>query len=133
MSSEFRSATLITHTPRYCRITPVLLALHWLPVKFRICYKVAMISFKAIHHLGPAYLSNLIHIQRCSRYNLLSNVGVICKTLPLSSKALLGTDHLLQLLQTYETVHRTKLGKRMILISETHKTHYFKGAFSDLS
>ena len=58
----------------------VLLALHWLPVKFRISYKIAVlavISFKAIHNLGPAYLSHLINIKRCSCSNLESNVGVI--------------------------------------------------------
>ena len=82
------AARLITHTPRYLHITPVLLALHWLPVKFRICYKIAVISFKAIYNLGPAYLSNLINI-----------MALFCKTLPLSSNALLGTDHLLQLLK----------------------------------
>ena len=71
------AARLITQTPRYCHITPVLLALHWLPMKFRICYKIAMISFKAIHNIEPAYLSNLINIKQCSRYNLRSNVGVI--------------------------------------------------------
>ena len=58
-------------------LNPVLLALHWLPVKFRISYKIAVISFKAIYNLGPAYLSNLINIKRCSRYSLRSNVGVI--------------------------------------------------------
>ena len=82
------AARLITHTPRYLHITPVLLALHWLPVKFRICYKIAAISFKAIHNMGPAYLSNVINI-----------MALFCKTLPLSSNALLGTDHLLQLLK----------------------------------
>ena len=33
------AARLITHTPRYCHITTVLHALHWLPVKFRIAIK----------------------------------------------------------------------------------------------
>ena len=69
------AARLITHKPRYLHITLVLLALHWLPVKFRICYKIAAISFKAIHNLGPADLSNLINIKRCSCSNLQSNVG----------------------------------------------------------
>ena len=36
-----------------------------------------MISFKAIYNLGPAYLSNLINIKRCSRYSLRSNLGII--------------------------------------------------------
>ena len=39
------AARLITHTPSYCHITPC----HALGlVKFRICYKIAVISFKAI-------------------------------------------------------------------------------------
>ena len=70
------AARLITHTPRYFHITLVLLALHWLPVKFRICQKMAVISFKAIHNPGPAYLSNLINNKRCSRSSLRSTVGV---------------------------------------------------------
>ena len=68
------AARLTTHTPRYSHITPgpVLLALHYgLPVKFRICYKIAVISFKAIHNLGHAYLSNVINIKRCSNLTLL--------------------------------------------------------------
>ena len=69
---------LITHTPRYGHINPVLLALHWLLVKFRICYKITVISFKAIYNLGLAYLSiNLINIKRCSCYSLRSNLGII--------------------------------------------------------
>ena len=36
---QYSAARLITHTPRYCHITPLLLALHWLPVKFRIFHK----------------------------------------------------------------------------------------------
>ena len=84
------AAQLITHTPRYLHITPVLLALHWLPVKFRICYKIAAISFKATHNMGPAYLSNLIHIKRCSRYNLRSNVAVILHDTTVKFKCSLG-------------------------------------------
>ena len=51
--------------------------LHWLPVKFRICHKIAVISFKTIHNMGPTFLSDLINIKQCSRYNLRSFVGVI--------------------------------------------------------
>ena len=107
---QYSAARLITHTLRYCHITPLLLVLHWLPVKFRICHKIAEISFKTIHNMGPAFLSNVLAI----------TCGVLwalfCKTLPLSSNALLGTDHSLRLLQRYGTVYRTILKKRMILI-----------------
>ena len=122
----------ITHTPRYCHITPVLLALHWLPVKFRIWYKISVISFKVFYNLGPTYLSNLINIKRCSRYNLRSNkVGAILQDPTAKFKCTLGDRSLLQLLKRYGTVYRTILGmilhKRLII-----KTHYFKEAYSDL-
>ena len=82
------AARLITHTPRYFHITLVLLALHWLPVKFRICQKIVVISFKAIHNPGPAYLSNLINIKRCFALTCGVLWALLCKTLSLSSNAL---------------------------------------------
>ena len=86
------AARLITHTPRYFHITLVLLALHWLPVKFRICQKIAVISFKAIHNPGPAYLSNLINIKRCFALTCGVLWALLCKTLSLSSNALFAWD-----------------------------------------
>ena len=64
--------------------------LHWLPVKFRICHKIAVISFKTIHNMGPAFLSNLINIKQCSRYNLRSFVGVILEDPTAKFKCTLG-------------------------------------------
>ena len=64
--------------------------LHWLPVKFRICHKIAVISFKTIHNMGPAFLSNLINIKQCSRYNLRSFVGVILQDPTAKFKCTLG-------------------------------------------
>ena len=52
---QYSAARLITHTPRYCHITLLLLALHWLLLKFRICHKIAVISFETIHNIGPAF------------------------------------------------------------------------------
>jgi len=41
-------------------ITPILSHLHWLPVKYRIEYKVLTFVFKALHGLAPVYISDLI-------------------------------------------------------------------------
>ena len=57
-------------------ITPILCSLHLLPVKFRRQYKIAMITFKVIHNLAPAYLGDLVTIKRTSRYNLRSNKSI---------------------------------------------------------
>ncbi|KAM4609866.1 TBC1 domain family member 25 [Polymixia lowei] len=62
------SATrIITRTPSTHHITPVLEQLHWLPVKFRIDYKILLLTFKALHNLAPPYLSDLLHTYTPSR------------------------------------------------------------------
>ena len=66
------AARLLTNTPRYAHITPVMIELHWLPVKFRIILKFNLTTFKALRELALAYLSNLL-IYKHSNYNLRSN------------------------------------------------------------
>ena len=42
------AARLIFQESRICHITPLLKSLHWLPVKYRIVFKMILIAFKAI-------------------------------------------------------------------------------------
>ena len=41
-------------------MTAVLQQLHWMPVKYRIEYKLLVIVFRALHDRTPAYLASLI-------------------------------------------------------------------------
>ena len=41
-------ARVVAQKPRFCRITPVLSDLHWLPVCHRISFKIATITFKML-------------------------------------------------------------------------------------
>ena len=41
-------------------ITPLLKQLHWLPVLYRIQYKLSLTIHKAIHHNSPDYLASLL-------------------------------------------------------------------------
>ena len=68
---------LLTNTPRYSHITPVMINLHWLPVKFRIIFKVNLLTFKALHGLAPAYLSDIMLFKGDSNYNLRSNFSYL--------------------------------------------------------
>jgi len=54
------AARILTGTPKREHITPVLRTLHWLPVEYRIKYKVLLMVFKAIHHLAPVYIQDMI-------------------------------------------------------------------------
>ncbi len=58
------AARVLTRSRKYDHITPILHSLHWLPIKFRISYKILLLAYKALNDLAPAYLTNLL-----SRYN----------------------------------------------------------------
>ena len=43
-------------------INPLLKQVHWLPVPYRIKYKLSLTIHKAIHHNSPDYLASLLHL-----------------------------------------------------------------------
>ena len=54
------AARLVSLTNKYDHITPVMMQLHWLPVKERINFKILLTTFKALHGINPLYLCELI-------------------------------------------------------------------------
>ena len=54
------AARLVFEESKFCHITPLLRALHWLPVAYRIVFKILLLTFKAIHKLTPTYISELV-------------------------------------------------------------------------
>ena len=72
------AARLVVMQGKFCHITLVLHQLHWLPVLFRINFKVLLLTFKAIHKLAPSYINDLVKIKPLnSRYGLRSNDGIL--------------------------------------------------------
>ncbi|KAK7944446.1 hypothetical protein WMY93_000174 [Mugilogobius chulae] len=61
------AARIITRTPFSHHITPVLQQLHWLPVPYRIQFKIFLLTFKSIHNLAPSYLTELLHVTSHTR------------------------------------------------------------------
>ena len=53
------AARLVCSLSRFCHINPTLFSLHWLPVCFRIEFKLLILAFKAIHGLTDWHLSTL--------------------------------------------------------------------------
>ena len=57
----------MTKLRKFDNITPTLISLHWLPVDKIILFQLLIITFKTIHGLAPAYLSELITIYEPKR------------------------------------------------------------------
>ena len=69
------AARLVTGTRKYEHITPVLKELHWLPVRFRIQYKILLLCFKCFYGIAPSYLCDLLAPYNPSCYNFRSCSG----------------------------------------------------------
>ena len=53
------AARLISCSHKYHHITPVLIELHWLPIEYRLKFKILLHVFKVINNLSPTYLTDL--------------------------------------------------------------------------
>ena len=77
---EFKTqaARFLVMQGKFCHIIPVLHQLRWVPVSFRINFKILLLTFKAIHELAPSYINNLVKIKPLnSRYRLQSNDRIL--------------------------------------------------------
>ena len=71
------AARLICNVSRFDHITPSLYSLHWLPIIYRIQFKILLFVFKAFNGLAPLYISELLQPKPVPRYNLRSSVNTL--------------------------------------------------------
>ncbi len=71
------AAIVLTRSRKYDHITPILQSLHWLPIKFRISYKIVLLAYKALNCLAPAYLTSLLSHYNPTRSLKSQNSGLL--------------------------------------------------------
>uniref|UniRef100_A0A8C4TH24 Reverse transcriptase domain-containing protein n=2 Tax=Erpetoichthys calabaricus TaxID=27687 RepID=A0A8C4TH24_ERPCA len=54
------AARILTRKRKSEHISPVLMSLHWLPVSFRIDFKILLMVYKALNNLAPSYISECL-------------------------------------------------------------------------
>ena len=84
------AARLVCSTPRFNHITPVLFSLHWLPVAYRIEFKILVLTFKAIYQLAPSYICNLVRLKEKCKYQLRSSEELLLQLPMGKTKKTLG-------------------------------------------
>ena len=60
-------ARVVAQKPRFCHITTVLSDLHWLPVRHRITFKIATVTFMVLQSQQPSYIASLIPLYVLTR------------------------------------------------------------------
>ena len=67
------AARVVCIVPKFNHISPYLKDLHWLPVEFRIEFKILLLVFKALNGIAPRYICDLIREKASIRSSLRSN------------------------------------------------------------
>ncbi len=70
------AARVLTRSRKYDHITPILQSLHWLPIKFRISYKIVLLAYKTLNGLAPVYQTNLLSCYNPTRSLKSQNSGL---------------------------------------------------------
>ena len=68
-------ARVVTNSPPFTCSIPLLRSLHWLSIKYRVHFKICLLTYKALHEEQPVYLHSLIATSLPSR-SLRSNRGI---------------------------------------------------------
>ena len=125
------AARLICNMSRFDHITPTLIHLHWLPVKFRIDFKILLITFKVIHGLAPEYLHELICVKAPSRYHLRSNDQLLLSQPKFKSLKTLGDRAFISAAPNLwnSLPNDIRSAKTVDHFKKLVKTHLFKIAF----
>ena len=83
-------ARLICNIYRFDHITPALYELHWLPVKYRIDFKILLRTYKPLNGLAPTYIVELIQVKPVSRYSLRTSHELLLQRPSVTTLATLG-------------------------------------------
>ena len=125
------AARVVCGLPKFCHISPILKRLHWLPVIYRIRFKILLITFKVLHGLCPTYLENTITLCNNNRYSLRSSDATLLKPLPFKTLATLG-DRSFQAAAPKlwnELPRAIRESNSLAIFKRSLKTHLFKLVF----
>ena len=70
-------ARVVTRSLRFSRSEPLLKSLHWLPVRYRIIFKICTITYQALSTKQPAYLHSMLTPARQPRQLRSSGSGLL--------------------------------------------------------
>ena len=68
-----KAARVVLQMSRFQHITPVLCELHWLPIQYRIIFKILLLVYKALNGISPSYLAQKLHY--CSHTRSMRSVS----------------------------------------------------------
>ena len=75
MKIRIDGARTVTKSPVFNSCVPLLLSLYWLPVKFRISFKIVLLTYNTVHEKRIIYVHSMLAASPPS-HSLRSNKGI---------------------------------------------------------
>ena len=69
------AARVVFQLPKFSHVTPLMVELHWLPVRYRIQFKLLLFTFKGIYGLAPKYITDMFKVYS-SQYSFRRNSAI---------------------------------------------------------
>ena len=128
------AARLVSNVAKYDHIIPTLVNLHWLPVKYRVNFKIAMLAHKCIYGNAPDYLNDLIKVKCTTRYNLRSDGELLLEDNSARSKKTLGDRTFKVAAPRIWNILPKDIRKQdnYHIFKKQLKTYYFKLAYTNI-
>ena len=70
------AARVIFQIAKFDHITPALIDLHWLPVTFRVQFKLLLFVYKSLHSQSPSYIKDLLSLTPATNCALRSSAKI---------------------------------------------------------
>ena len=124
------SARLIFRKKRSEHVTPMLISLHWLPVKQRIEYKLATLAFRYFDGTLPPYLSHCLSTYTPHRSLRSSSDKLLCVP-RVNLKSAGARSFQYQAPCVWNSVPiQTRFSTSLTSFKSSLKTHLFRNAFT---
>ena len=125
------SVRFIFNLKRYEHITPYLYRLHFLPVPYRILYKLALLAYKIVYKLAPSYLTTSFHTYTpTTGYQLRIGPGRDLLMLQSCDYNTVTKNNYSKLVQTWNALpYSIRFESTQTVFKNKLKTHFFQQAF----
>ena len=126
------AARLILGCRKHESISPGLVKLHWLPVKYRIDFKIATITYKVLSTNEPTYLRNLLDIAQPTRTRRSDRGIILCEP---RSKLKSAGDRSFSVCapKIWNSLPQSvKNAQTLSVFKKSLKTFYFRRAYSHI-
>ena len=67
------AARVIFQIAKFDQITPAVIGFYWLPVTFRVQFKLLLFDYKSLHNQSPSYIKDLLSLKPATNYALRSS------------------------------------------------------------